>query len=270
MADIREIVLCSCQQFMVPIARMLLRYGVGFREFAEVCKAAFVQVASDDYGIRGRKTNMSRVAIMTGLTRKEVKRVREARDVGTNTDFEQINRPSRVLMLWHQSTDYLGEDGLPLDLPFDGSRISFVELTQRAGGDLPPRAMLRELIRVGSVTRLENGFLRVNSQSFNPKGLDPLAISQATLVIHDLCTTVTLNSNPDRETAGRFQRVAYSSALSRDAIPRFHRIVREHGMDFLRLVDEWIAAHEADSDTKDSPSPGLRAGVGIFFFQDDG
>jgi hypothetical protein len=48
-----------------PIARIFLRFGIGFREFAEISKAAFVDVASTDFGIRGRPTNISRVAVMT-------------------------------------------------------------------------------------------------------------------------------------------------------------------------------------------------------------
>lgn len=48
-----------------PIAKILLRYGIGYREFAEVVKSALVDVATDEYGIRGRPTNISRVAVMT-------------------------------------------------------------------------------------------------------------------------------------------------------------------------------------------------------------
>lgn len=60
---------------MRPIVRILLRYGIGYREFLEVTKTAYVDVASSDFGLRGRPTNISRVAVMTGLTRKEVKRL---------------------------------------------------------------------------------------------------------------------------------------------------------------------------------------------------
>ena len=62
---------------MRPIVRILLRYGIGYREFVEVVKTAFVDVASSDFGLRGRPTNISRVAVMTGLARKEVKRLRD-------------------------------------------------------------------------------------------------------------------------------------------------------------------------------------------------
>ena len=41
-----------------PIARILLRFGIGFREFAEISKTAFVEVATSDFGIRGRPTNI--------------------------------------------------------------------------------------------------------------------------------------------------------------------------------------------------------------------
>ena len=71
-----------------PIARILLRAGVSYREFSEISKQAFVDVATSDFGIRGRPTNISRVAVMTGLTRKEVKRVRESISKGLQVGFD--------------------------------------------------------------------------------------------------------------------------------------------------------------------------------------
>ena len=61
---------------LLPIARILLRCGVGYTEFADLAKRAFVEAASADYGVRNRPTNIARVAVMTGLSRKEVSRIR--------------------------------------------------------------------------------------------------------------------------------------------------------------------------------------------------
>ena len=61
---------------LAPLARTLLRCGVSYTEFAELSKRAFVDAASKDYGVRNRPTNIARVAVMTGLTRKEVSRIR--------------------------------------------------------------------------------------------------------------------------------------------------------------------------------------------------
>ena len=60
---------------MIPVARCMLQSGIGLREFSKISKIAFIKVATADYGIRGRPTNISRVAVMTDLTRKEVKKV---------------------------------------------------------------------------------------------------------------------------------------------------------------------------------------------------
>jgi hypothetical protein len=53
---------------MIPVARCMLRPGIGFREFSKIGKIVFVKAATKDYGVRGRSTNISRVAVMTGLT----------------------------------------------------------------------------------------------------------------------------------------------------------------------------------------------------------
>ena len=74
---IKQRVLNAFLLVMRPVVRILLRYGIGYREFAEITKTAFVDIASSDFGIRGRPTNISRVAVMTGLTRKEVRRLRD-------------------------------------------------------------------------------------------------------------------------------------------------------------------------------------------------
>ena len=60
-----------------PIARVMLRAGISWRELSDVLKTTYVEVATEDFGIRGRPTNISRVAILTGLTRKEVRRLRD-------------------------------------------------------------------------------------------------------------------------------------------------------------------------------------------------
>jgi len=69
--NIRARLLHACYSFMVPVARFLLRSGISFTEFSEVTRMAFVEVASRDYGLRGTTTNVSRVAALPGISRKE-------------------------------------------------------------------------------------------------------------------------------------------------------------------------------------------------------
>ena len=96
-----------------PIARIMLRAGVNWRQLADVCKATYVEVATEDFGIRGRPTNISRVAILTGLTRKEVRRLRDLLEEETPAVFRRMNYATRVLSGWHQDEDFLDAEGAP-------------------------------------------------------------------------------------------------------------------------------------------------------------
>src|SRR3954471_2892738 len=60
-----------------PLARVLLRSGITYKTFAEIAKRAFVHEAFLERDSKGRATNTSRIAVRTGLSRKEVRRVCE-------------------------------------------------------------------------------------------------------------------------------------------------------------------------------------------------
>ena len=65
--NIRQRVLQAGQQLLRPVVAMLLRSGITWKEFSDMSRSVFVRVATEDYGRKGRPTNMSRVAILTGL-----------------------------------------------------------------------------------------------------------------------------------------------------------------------------------------------------------
>ena len=88
-----------------PVARMLLRAGVNWREVAEVGKSTYVEIATEDFGIRGRPTNVSRVAILTGFTRREVRRLRDLLDAESPESFSRMNYATRVLSGWWQDEE---------------------------------------------------------------------------------------------------------------------------------------------------------------------
>jgi hypothetical protein len=110
--DIQRQILAAFLVVLKPIARILLRFGIGFREFSEIAKTAFVDVASSDFGIRGRPTNISRVAVMTGLTRKEVRRLRDKIAGGKHTVVVKPTPMWDILHYWHADGEFLDSGGL--------------------------------------------------------------------------------------------------------------------------------------------------------------
>ena len=195
-----------------PVARILLRYGIGFKEFSEIAKTAFVDVASSDFGLRGRPTNISRVAVMTGLTRKEVRRIRDKISDGEQTVVVKHTPMWDILHYWHADSEFLDIDGRPAKLPFAGDKSSFSNLVRRFGGDIPPGAMRTELKRVGAVRQDDNGNLEVLKRYFRPKGDHESLI---TLLIHAVYPTIAAlshNTDPNRQGYTWPQRVALVKA----------------------------------------------------------
>ena len=74
-SDVQIRLLRAVHACMRPIARILLRSGITYRQFADIAKLAFVQEAFSEPERTGAKTNISRVAVQTGMSRKDVARV---------------------------------------------------------------------------------------------------------------------------------------------------------------------------------------------------
>ena len=178
----KNVVLLALLKALRPIARFLMKFGIGYREFAEISKSAFVDVATSDYGLRGRPTNISRVAVMTGLTRKEVKRLRDKISAGNQVDMQRVVPPAEIIEKWHSDSQFLDSSGRPKTLNFDGPLPSFSALVKKYGGDIPPGAMRTELKRVGAIREGDSGQLTVQMKFFRPFELDEQlqrALSQA-------------------------------------------------------------------------------------------
>jgi hypothetical protein len=137
-------------KFLCQLARLLLRFGIGYREYCELSRAAFVAVAADDYGVHGRQTNASRIAAMTGLTRKEISRVRRAIKDGAATETSRLTPLREVLAAWQTAAEFVDDKGRARELPLDGKRGSFQSLVRRFAGDIPQGAMRKELERIGA------------------------------------------------------------------------------------------------------------------------
>ena len=70
--DTKSLLQSVCRQILRPLASMLLKCGMTWKEFSDISKSVFVEAATEEFGIDGRPTNVSRVSILTGISRKEV------------------------------------------------------------------------------------------------------------------------------------------------------------------------------------------------------
>ena len=244
-----------------------MKAGVGYREFAEISKCAFVDVATSDYGLRGRPTNISRVAVMTGLTRKEVKRLRDKISSGLHAEAVRVIPPAEILDRWHSDSDYIDSNGRPLTLTFDGPSPSFSGLVKKYGGDIPPGAMRTELKRVGAVTEGENGELTVKKRYFRPFEIDEQlerSLSQATYGL-GLAVDHNLGTPSDKAWV---ERIAYSTKIRASDSARVRRISQDRAAEFVESIDDLFSAYETIYSEDGHEETPTVVGVGVYYFED--
>ena len=242
---------------MRPIVRFLLRQGLLWQDFAELAKETYVEIARAEYGIDGRPTNNSRVAMLTGLSRREVARVRDILIEAVPAEAERAgNRMARILTAWHTDPEFTTPDGAPKLL----SPVTFEVLLKCYAGDLPHTAVRKEMLKHGLIEELDDGHLRVLQRDFLYSSLDPEIIRQMGIALHDHATTLDHNLNEERPGAPRFERLADNARIPPESVEAFQRFVELRGMEFLKEIDTWLSEHQ----TEDLGATTVRLGAGAY------
>jgi hypothetical protein len=267
---IQERVLAATMLCLLPLARVLLRSGINYRQFADVAKNAFLEEAAREPDNRGRKANVSRIAVRTGLSRKEVARIRDRRASAQlaggdhGEDAYHSGHAARVLQFWHADARYVDAGGAPRDLSFLSDEVSFSSLVRLVGGDIPPGAVRAELVAAGAVTELPSGLLRPVKRYFVPGDVDEELVVGLTHIIHPVIEG--LARNTDAMKGDPFvQRLAYSDRLIPAAIPLFRQVARGRCAEFVQSIDDWLSSNEAGPDV--GLEEAQRVGVGVFYFE---
>jgi Family of unknown function (DUF6502) len=250
-----------------PIARALLRAGVGYREFDEIAKTAFVDIATRDYGLRGRPTNISRVAVMTGLTRKEVRRLRDKTMAGQGAVVIRPTPMATILHKWYSESEFLDRSGAPAILKFDGPGVTFSNLVRKYGGDIPPGAMRTELRRINAIEETESGDLRVLKRNVSGLDVHEKLIAGLAHVLYPAAVTIAHNTSNRTDTW--IQRIVFTESVRDADLTRLRRISSDRLVEFTESIDDLFVAYEALNETDSSAPSGRSVGLGVFYFEQD-
>lgn len=254
-----------------PLVRMMLRSGISYRQFDELVKVAFVQESFQDATRATRRTNVSRISVRTGLSRKEVARIRDAvesghsgKSGGTDSGFHST-LAARLLQIWHTDPKYLDKNGRPRCLIFDSGENSFATMVRQVGGDVPAGAVRAELIAAGAVQEDQAGRLSALKRHFIPGDLGEDMVVGFAHVVTPLLMTLAHNCESGRKDAF-LQRVAYSECLSVGDTPAFREFATSEAASFVQSMDDWLGAREENVPVGSETEKRARVGVGVFYF----
>lgn len=261
---VRKHILQACHSFMVPVARFLLRAGIGFREFEEICRLAFVEVASAEYGLRGRPTNVSRVSAMTGIARKDVARIRQSIAAYETDEKLRLSPLGDVLHCWFTNQKFQDSEGHPITLPYAGPEMSFEALVAECAGDLPAGALRSELVRYGAVAVEPEGKLRATRREVVPEDVDEKLITALSFNLACLADTIAYNTDPCRKGPVRIERFVQSGELNDHWKARLRSTVGERLVAFTQQLDDLFSG----CGKGDERVRAQRVGVGVYYYED--
>ena len=249
-----------------PLARILLRNGISYGTFADLAKWIFVDVATKEFAIKDRKQSTSRVSVITGLSRREVMRVRKLPRPDISESIEKHNRAARVIAAWRREPEFLDAEGKPAPLPMEGDGATFSDLVKRFSGNVPSRAVLDELMHVGSVDLSTDDTVRLLTRAYIPKGYDSHKINILGTDVKHLLSTINHNLQSNI-TDPLFQRKVSYDNLPDEVLEKFHNQFNKKAQNLLESADKWLAQYDRDVTPSIEGTGRNQAGFGIFFFQ---
>jgi hypothetical protein len=159
-------ILRIAERAFVPLAHLFADHGITCPQAERLLRAVCVHEAAVTEAKTRKKPNVSRIALLTGLDRKEVARLL-SRPPRKESRFEARSHPGdRVLEGWYSDRTFRGK-GRPLALSIKASRsklASFWSLASRYAPGVYPGLLLRELLRVGAVEVLRDGRVRARTR----------------------------------------------------------------------------------------------------------
>lgn len=257
----------ALKRILTPLLRILLRNGVSYSTFSIVAKETFVKVAMEDFALQGRKQSISRISILTGLHRKEVKAIQQTIISGDDKHLdEKGNRAARVISGWRLDPEFRDESGNPALLAVKGEGTTFETLVKRFSGNMPARAVLDELERVCAVERIDDDRVRLKVLAYVPEGDGEMKLHILGTDVGALIDTIAHNLLADQGQAYLQRKVSYDN-LPQDVLAKIRESSKAKAQTLLDDLDGYLARHDRDTNPAIKGTGRHTAGIGIYYFE---
>lgn len=246
-----------------PMVRLLVRRGITFPALCEMLRELYVNVAEHDFPLAGKEQTDSRVSLLTGIHRKEIRRLRGA-GAPVNTVPASLSRTSRILALWLARVDTTDERGLPLPLPRmaqdDGP--SFETLVASVTRDVRPRAVLDEWLDKRLAVLGDDDRITLLDRAFVPQGGDEQQLYYFARNLHDHLASAVANISAE---APRFlERAVHYDGLSEAVAADLETRSRALAIEALTAANRQ-AHHACETDAGGR----WRWNFGVYIFAED-
>ena len=278
--SVKDTLVAALRYLLKPLVRLAIRSSVSHEDFSGALKKAYVDVATRQMRLSGMKVTEEGVSLISGIPVQEVGVLMQT---GDDAAFEiatrQVSPIAIVLGAWHTDQKYTGPYGVLRDLQLsrgkvrerkshlladrDASSETFTELVQTYCPGINPQALLDELLRIGAVADVGNGFYRAQMRSYVPNTMSADDILYLARVVHNLCETLEFNY---RQRTQGLKGLIERSIFTQYGIPKkqhvaFDKFIREKGQVFSDDIDNWYTSHDVEG-----VEDGTQIGVSFYHY----
>lgn len=254
----------ALRRLLRPLVRIMLTQGITYPFISDLLKSVFVEVADKEFRLGGRHQTDSRISLLTGVHRKDVKRLR-------NSTYDDGSVPSAISLgatlvaRWVGTPEYLDAQGRPeplARLASDGGTRSFESLIASVSKDIRSRVVLDEWLRLGVVRIDEQDCVCLNTDAFVPeKGFDE-KVYYFGANIHDhlaACAHNLMGKKPPL-----LERCVYYDQLSAASVQELANLSKELGNQALQKINR--RAMELQRQDENHAEADQRMNFGVYFY----
>jgi hypothetical protein len=247
-----------------PLIRLLIEKGITFPQFRELMKELYVEVADEQFSLDDKKPSDSRIFVLTGIHRKDIKRIRMQNQQGDQQISSSASLSGELVARWSSMPEYLDDKGKPRPLQKSGNdkEAGFEQLVTSVNKDVRPRVILDEWLRL-NIVRLKEDFVVLNKSAFvTNKEFKEMAYYLGHNVHDHVASCV---SNILTEDEPMLERSVYYASLTENSVNKLNDIASKKGDDLLQhLNKQAIKLYDADKHKEDA---NYRIRLGVYWYQ---
>lgn len=268
-ADLKEQFASAIRRLLRPVIRQLVAYGIDYPVLDQMVRELFVEVAEKDFALPHKRPTDSRIALITGINRKEIARLRRLR-VSEEPQVEvEDTALTRIIGRWIGGPPFSDTRGRPKSLPYESTnarKATFSRLVRDRGIDVPVRSILDELIRTGVVEMDDDGNVNLIQEANVPSGdLE----GKLTLLASDpgeVFSTIVHNVE-EPETPWLQRKIVYDN-IGSDALDELRESARAQGEEFVRRANVLLSAQDRDRNPDAPGGERSRVVLGVYYFEE--
>jgi hypothetical protein len=248
-----------------PLARLMIDHGLQLPSMVEILKQALVNEAAAAYGLADKGSSDTRIALLTGVHRKDVKRLRETSEAA-GPPAPMVPVAASVVARWISEPRFLNADQSARALARTPGRGSagepdFTNLVAEVSRDVGARAVLDELERLGVVELRDDGYVALRSTGFVPQeGLSESFHFLSTNISNHLAAAVH-NLAPNRRGPPMLEQSAFAAGLTLEQVDQLHQQARQLWASAVRPFLQSATVAEQRSQGSIEPKHEVRFGV---------